>query len=85
MCLLMLGSSIVVICAGFFLLLLVIEGLLEAHDVTRYTTGQDFAQVAGARIRYRRLGTTHSGTTVVFLSGFSASIEQADQLQLGVA
>jgi pimeloyl-ACP methyl ester carboxylesterase len=85
MCLLMLGSHIVVICGGFFLLLLVIERLLEAHDVTRYTPGQDFAQVAGARIRYRQLGTTRLGTTVVFLSGFSASIEQADHLQLAVA
>jgi pimeloyl-ACP methyl ester carboxylesterase len=47
--------------------------------------GQNFARVAGARIRYSHLGTSHSGTPVVFLSGFSGSIEQVDQLQLAIA
>jgi pimeloyl-ACP methyl ester carboxylesterase len=41
--------------------------------------------VADSRIRYKQLGTTHSGTTVVFLSGFAGSIEQADHLQRAVA
>jgi pimeloyl-ACP methyl ester carboxylesterase len=78
-------GGIVLMCGAFFGLLLVIERLLEARDFTRYTPGQDFARVNGARIRYRQLGTTRLGTTVVFLSGFSGSIEQADQLQLAVA
>ena len=76
---------ILLTCSAFIGLLLVIEHLLEVRDVIRYTPGQDFAQVADSRIRYRQLGTTHLGTTVVFLSGFSGSLEQADQLQLAVA
>jgi pimeloyl-ACP methyl ester carboxylesterase len=80
-----LGRHILLMCGAFIGLLLVIEHLLEVRDVIRYTSGQDFAQVADSRMRYRQLGTTHLGTTVVFLSGFSGSIEQADQLQRAVA
>jgi pimeloyl-ACP methyl ester carboxylesterase len=80
-----LGRHILLMCGAFIGLLLVIEHLLEVRDVDRYTPGQDFAQVADSRIRYRQLGTTHLGTTVVFLSGFAGSIEQADQLQRAVA
>jgi pimeloyl-ACP methyl ester carboxylesterase len=78
-------GRILLLCTSIIGLLLVIEHLLEVRDVNRYTPGQDFAQVADSRIRYRQLGTTHLGTTVVFLSGFSGSIEQADQLQRAVA
>jgi pimeloyl-ACP methyl ester carboxylesterase len=80
-----LGGRILLTCSAFIVLLLIIEHLLEVRDVIRYTPGQDFAQVADTRMRYRQLGTTHLGTTVVFLSGFGGSLEQADPLQLAVA
>jgi pimeloyl-ACP methyl ester carboxylesterase len=73
------------VCGAIIALPLLIEHLLEVRDVNRYTPGQDFAQVADSRIRYKQLGTTHSGTTVVFISGFAGSIEQADHLQCAVA
>jgi pimeloyl-ACP methyl ester carboxylesterase len=80
-----LGRRVFLTCCGFIALLLVTEHFLEVRDVDRYTPGQDFAQVADSRIRYRQLGTTQLGTTVVFLSGFSGSIEQNDELQRAVA
>ncbi len=79
------GGCVLLICSAFIGLLLLIEHLLEVRDFIRYTPGQDFAKVADSRIRYKRLGTTHSGATVVFISGFAGSIEQADQLQRAVA
>jgi pimeloyl-ACP methyl ester carboxylesterase len=72
-------------CGVFFGLLVIMELLLEVRDVNRYTPGQDFAQVGDSRLRYRRLGTDHFGPTVIFISGFAGSIEQADQLQRAVA
>jgi pimeloyl-ACP methyl ester carboxylesterase len=80
-----LGGRILLMCGAFIGLLLVIEHLLEVRDVIRYTPGENFAQVADSRIRYRQLGAPHLGNTVVFLSGLSGSIEQADQLQRAVA
>jgi pimeloyl-ACP methyl ester carboxylesterase len=80
-----LGVRILLVCSAFIGLLLVIEHLLEIRDVDHYTPGQDFAQVINSRIRYKQLGTTQSGITIVFLSGFSGSIEQADFLQRTVA
>jgi pimeloyl-ACP methyl ester carboxylesterase len=81
----MLTLGIFLIFGAFVGLLLLIEHKLEVRDVDRYTKGQDFAQVADSHIRYKRLGTTHSGPTVVFVSGFAGSIEQADQMQRVVA
>jgi len=63
----------------------IIEFFLEARDAAQYTTGQTFAEVGNARVRYKLLGTEHPGATVVFLSGLLGTIEQADQLQSAVA
>jgi pimeloyl-ACP methyl ester carboxylesterase len=64
---------------------LLTELALEARDVARYMPGQTFATVGDARIRYRLLGAEHPGATVVFLSGLSGSIEQADDIQRAVS
>jgi pimeloyl-ACP methyl ester carboxylesterase len=64
---------------------LLAEFVLEARDVARYMPGQTFAAVGAARIRYRLLGAERPGATVVFLSGLSGSIEQADHFQHAVS
>jgi len=61
------------------------ELALEVRDVDRYMPGQTFVQVGDARIRYRLMGTEHRGAMVVFLTGLSATIEQADYLQPAVS
>lgn len=60
---------------------LLIEYVLEARDVAKYASGETFASVGDARIRYKLLGADHAGATVVILSGMRGSIEQSDQLQ----
>jgi pimeloyl-ACP methyl ester carboxylesterase len=61
------------------------EEVLERRARERLTQGETFAQVNGARIRYRLLGAEHAGPTVVFLAGLGGSIEQMVYVQARVA
>jgi pimeloyl-ACP methyl ester carboxylesterase len=83
--LLRLARCALLVCSALIALALLTESVLEARDAKRFIQGQTFAQVGEARVRYLRLGPAHSGTTVVFLSGFAGSIEQAEHLQKAVA
>jgi pimeloyl-ACP methyl ester carboxylesterase len=58
-----------------------VEELMERRAQTRLMAGETFADVNGARIRYRMLGAEHTGNTVVLLSGLGSSIEQMRYLQ----
>jgi pimeloyl-ACP methyl ester carboxylesterase len=70
------GAIVVVIaCSGM------VEFLLETRDATLLMTGQTFATVGRARIRYWLAGTENHAAQVVILPGISSGIEQVDDLQ----
>jgi pimeloyl-ACP methyl ester carboxylesterase len=57
-----------------------VEEVAERRARARFTAGETFADVNGAKVRYRMLGTEHSGPTVVLLPGLGGSIEQMQHL-----
>ncbi len=59
-----------------------VELWLEARDARVLTADDTFAQIPGARIRYRLMG---SGQPVVFLTGMASALEQFDRAQLEVS
>jgi pimeloyl-ACP methyl ester carboxylesterase len=71
--------------AAVLAVLLLTEFALEARDYARYTKDQSFANVDGARIRYRYLSADRPGAVVVLLTGIAGSIEQSDEMQSAVA
>ncbi|MEI9953785.1 MAG: alpha/beta hydrolase [Pseudomonadota bacterium] len=62
-----------------------VEEVLERRAQTRLTAGETFAEVNGARVRYRALGAEHTGRTIVLLPGIGASIEQMRHAQRRLA
>lgn len=58
-----------------------IERWCEAKDFERYASKETFADVAGARVRYRFTGREQAGSPVVLLTGMIASLEQWDSVQ----
>ena len=74
-------TGLFVVALSLIAAVILAEIALESHDVARLMPGQTFAQVGAARIRYRLLGETQPGSTVVLLSGLNGSIEQLHNLQ----
>jgi pimeloyl-ACP methyl ester carboxylesterase len=62
-----------------------IEHYLEGRAFRRLTASETFVPVRGSQIRYRTLGTTQTGSTVVFINGLVGSLEQWDLVQRDVA
>ncbi len=63
-----------------------VEHFAEAKDKERYASHETYVDIAGgARVRYRLLGTGLPGPAVVLLNGVTASVEQWDRTQLGIA
>lgn len=52
------------------------EEVCERRAEARLTAGETFADVNGARLRYRAAGLEHSGPVVVLLPGMAGSLEQ---------
>jgi pimeloyl-ACP methyl ester carboxylesterase len=63
------------------LLAAIAEEVAERRARARFTAGETFAAVHGAQVRYRMLGTEHTGPTIVLLPGLGGSIEQMQHLQ----
>lgn len=68
------GLGLCVLAAG-------VEELMERRAEKRLMVGETFADVNGARIRYKMLGADRAGKTVVLLSGLGSSIEQMRYVQ----
>jgi len=61
------------------------ERYCEVRDYEHYAAKETFADVGGARVRYRLLGADQPGAPVVFLSGMIGSTEQYEPVQARVA
>jgi pimeloyl-ACP methyl ester carboxylesterase len=58
-----------------------VEELMERRAAARLMAGETFANVNGARIRYKMAGSERTANTVVLLSGLGSSIEQMRYVQ----
>jgi pimeloyl-ACP methyl ester carboxylesterase len=78
-----LSSALII--AGLLVAAALLEQWFEAQDERRFAAAETYAELGGARIRYRLLGAGEAGAPVVFINGIAASLEQWDALQGQVA
>ena len=66
---------------GLLVVAAVVERQLAARGLRRLTATETFANLDGARVRYRLRGKEHRRPAVLFLNGISASLEQFARIQ----
>jgi pimeloyl-ACP methyl ester carboxylesterase len=73
------------VCAVVLVISALVEQLLERRDEARLTANETFLAVQGRRIRYRLMGESHPGPSLVLLDGLTASLEEWDGVQAALS